>query len=228
MDTPSAPPPPAPPPSPVSRRELVLGIAGLAIAAGAGVMTARYLIHRRHAPAAATVALVYPAPRPLAPFALTASDGSAFDARRLLGRWTFVLFGYTNCPDVCPTTLLELRHVRQLLADLPATERPGVVLISVDPTRDTPERLGAYTAHFDPSFLGLTGTEAAIGSLAQSIGVAIEREPEHEGSYAVDHTAAIFLIDSSARVAAVFPTPHEAKTIAADYRAIRAGRGAGG
>ena len=225
MDSPPTPPPP---PASMSRRELVLGLVGLAVAAIGGVATARYLIRRRHAAPSTTVALVYPAPRPIAPFSLTASDGSAFDSRRLLGRYTFVLFGYTNCPDVCPTTLLELRHVRQLLADIPATELPAVVLVSVDPKRDTPERLAAYTAHFDPAFLGLTGTEAAVGSLAQSLGVAIEREPEHDGSYSVDHTAALFLIDSSARVAAVFPTPHQAKTIAADYRAIRASRGAGG
>ncbi len=216
---------PPPPRNPVSRRELLLGGAGLILAAGLGILTARYLSRRRHASPTTVVALVYPSPRAIAPFALTASDGSAFDARRLLGRWTFILFGYTNCPDVCPTTLLELRHVRQLLADVPATELPAVVLVSVDPARDTPQRLGAYTAHFDPSFVGLTGTEAAVGSLAQSIGVAIEREPEHEGSYAVDHTAALFLIDASARVAAVFPTPHQAAAIAADYRAIRAARG---
>lgn len=212
----------------MSRRELLLGAVGLVTAAALGVLTARFFINRHRAAPVTTVALVYPAPRPIAPFVLTASDGSAFDARRLLGRWTFVLFGYTNCPDVCPTTLLELRHVRQLLADLPVTELPAVVLVSVDPARDTPERLGAYTAHFDPSFLGLTGTEATVASLAQSIGVAIEREPEHDGSYAVDHTAALFLIDSSARVAAMFPTPHEAKAIASDYRAIRARRALGG
>ena len=211
-----------PPPMKLTRRELLLGAGGLLVAAGAGVATARYLLARRGRVAATRVALVYPEPRPLSPFALTAADGSGFDAGRLLGHYTFVLFGYTNCPDVCPTTLLELRHVRALLADLPAAALPAVVLVTVDPTRDTPARLGEYTAHFDPSFTGLTGSEAAIGSLARSLGAAIERGEARDGNYSVDHTAALFLVDPAARLAAVFPTPHEAATIAADYRAIRA------
>lgn len=103
-----------------------------------------------------------------------------------------------------------------------------LVSISVDPARDTPERLAAYVPHFDPSFVGLTGSEAAVGALAQAIGVAIERGTPVEGSYSVDHTAAVFLIDPAARVAAVFPAPHEAQVLAEDFRAIRSAAGDGG
>lgn len=210
-----------------SRRQLALGIAGLLVAAGAGVATARYLA-RRHAAAAVTqVALVYPVPRALPPFSLIAQDGSAFDAARLRGRYTFLLFGYTNCPDVCPTTLLALKQVRSLLADLAPASQPQMALVTVDPKRDTPERLGAYTSHFDPSFFGVTGSEPAIDALALAIGVAIERGAERDGAYSVDHTAALFLINPDGRVAAVFPTPHEAPRIAADYRAILNGASSG-
>lgn len=212
-----------PRPLPNARRNLLLGVLGTAAAAVAGVFAANYLVrHRREHAAVTTVALVYPSPRPLPPFALTAADGSAFDATRFQGHYTLVLFGYTNCPDVCPTTLVELKRVRTLLADLPAADLPAVVLITVDPKRDTPERLGEYVRHFDPAFIGLTGSEAGIDALALGIGVASQRGAVREGSYSVDHTAGVFLIDDAGRVAAYFPTPHEAKSIAADYRAIRA------
>jgi protein SCO1 len=217
----------APRASPYTRRQLLAGGAALAAATVAGVLTARRLSRRHAAVPTTRVALVYPAPRPLPPFSLLAHDGSSFDAARLRGHYTFVLFGYTNCPDVCPTTLMELARARQRLADLPAAARPAVALVSVDPARDTPERLAAYAPHFDPSFVGVTGSEAAIGALAQALGVAIERGTPVDGSYSVDHTAAIFLIDPAARVAAVFPAPHEAAALADDYRAIRAAAGGG-
>lgn len=220
MDTP-------PLPAPGSPRRLLLGTVALLAVVLVGTLAARFLLNSAARAPATQVALVYPAPRALPPFTLTAGDGSTFDASRLRGHFTFVLFGYTNCPDVCPTTLIELKRVRELLADLPARERPAVVLVSVDPKRDTPERLSAYVTHFDPTFVGLTGAQAQIGTLAQAVGVAIERGEERDGSYSVDHTAALFLIDPGARVAAVFPTPHAAATIAGDYRAI-ASRAAGG
>jgi protein SCO1/2 len=124
---------------------------------------------------------------------------------------------------VCPTTLLELARARTLLGDLAADRRPEVVMVSVDPARDTPERLAAYVPHFDPGFVGVTGRVADIDALAQRLGVAIERGEARDGSYAVDHTAAVFLVDPAARVVAVFPAPHVAATVAADYRAIVAG-----
>ncbi len=214
-----------PAPIKISRREWLLGGLGIASAAGAGVLTAKYLIARRAMRATTTVALVYPEPRALPPFHLTEGDGSAFDAGRLAGRYSFLVFGYTNCPDVCPTTLLELKHVRTLLADLPATLSPAVVLVTVDPKRDTAAVVGEYAHHFDPTFTGVTGDVAAIDAFALAAGVAILRGAEKDGSYSVDHTAAIFLVDPSARITALFPTPHQAAAIAADYRAIVARAG---
>ena len=208
-----------------SRRPLLVGVLAFGAAALAGALLAHHLANRAQQAPRTQVALVYPAPRPLPPFSLTAHDGTPFDAARLKGHYTFILFGYTNCPDVCPTTLMALARARQTLADLPESERPRVALVTVDPARDTAERLAAYAPHFDPSFVGVTGSEAAIGALAQALGVAIERGTPVDGSYAVDHTAAVFLIDPAARVAAVFPAPHAAATLAGDYRAIRAAAG---
>ena len=210
----------APPTRAPLARRLLLGAAGLA-ALIAGAYTAAHFGHGLASAPHTTVAAVYPEPRVLPAFSFGATDGAAFDAARLKGHYTFLLFGYTSCPDVCPTTLLELARARQLLADLPPAARPRVVMVSVDPQRDSAERLTLYVTHFDPSFVGVTGGEAAIDAFALAVGAAVERPTARAGNYTVDHTAAVFLINPAARVAAVFPTPHVAATLAADFRAIR-------
>ena len=210
------------------RRACFLRLATACLAAAlAGAYLARAWLARRGAPPATEAAAVYAAPRPLPAFGLVAHDGSRFGRERLLGRYTLVFFGFTNCPDLCPTTLAELAAAERLLADLPAARRPAVVMVSVDPARDTPAVLARYVPHFDPAFVGLTGDERAIGALAAALGAAFQKGAEVDGSYAVDHTAAIFLIDPAARLLAVFPTPHAARTLAADYRLILAA-GSGG
>jgi protein SCO1/2 len=166
-------------------------------------------------------ATMYQAPRPLPAFELVDQHGAAFGPDSLRGRWSFVFFGFVNCPDICPTTLAMLATARNALEDLPAAERPGVVLVSVDPARDTPPVLARYVAHFDPSFTGVTGTPAALDALAAALGVAVFVGPaDDEGHYAVDHSAAVFLVDPAARVVALFTTPHDAAAIARDYRRI--------
>jgi protein SCO1 len=212
-------------PAPTSRTLLVL--AACLLAALGGALLARQWLQRPNAPPATEAAAVYAAPRPLPDFELVAQDGSRFDRARLAGRYTLVLFGYTNCPDLCPTTLAELAQAEKLLADLPAASRPAVVMVSVDPQRDTPAALGRYLPHFDPGFVGASGSDAATAALAQALGAAYQKGAEVDGSYPVDHTAALFLIDPDARLAAVFPTPHVARAIAADYRRILAGRNRG-
>lgn len=199
-------------------------LAAALVAALAGAYLAHLWLRHAEPGPVTEAAAVYAAPRPLPAFELTADDGSRFDRARLLGRYTLVFFGFTNCPDLCPTTLAELARAERLLADLPAARRPQVVMVSVDPARDTPELLHRYVPHFDPAFVGLTGEDRAIGELARALGAAYQRGPVQDGSYAVDHTAALFLVDPQARLAAVFPTPHVAATIAADYRRIVAAR----
>jgi protein SCO1 len=207
-----------------ARRLVLIVVAGLA-AGLAATFAARELAALRAGPPVTEVATVYPEPRALPEFALVAQDGSRFERARLAGHYTFVLFGYTNCPDACPTTLAELASARRLLADLAPGALPAVLLVSVDPERDTPARLAAYLAHFGPAFAGVTGAPAAVAALTVALGVAAERGAERDGNYRVDHTAALFLIDDRARLAAVFPAPHVAATLAADYRRIRAAAG---
>jgi len=199
-------------------------IAVIGFALLAGVATAWYTM-RSEAPPVLAHATLFNAPRPLPEFELVDHAGRRFDRERLQGRWHFLFFGFTHCPDVCPTTLATLAGVRAVLRDLPASARPGVVLVSVDPARDTPEALARYVPHFDPEFVGVTGAAAAIAALTKEIGVAVVMgEPGDDGEYTVDHTAALFLVDPDGAWTAVFGTPHSVDTIARDYRAIVAAR----
>ncbi len=190
-------------------------------AALAGAATAWIVTRRAEAPPALEQATLFDAARPVPQFELVDQAGHPFHRDSLRGQWTLMFFGFINCPDVCPTTLATLADVRRLLADLPAGELPAVVLVTVDPARDTPEALGRYVAHFDDQFLGVTGLPEAIEALTHDLGVAVSIGPiSEDGYYTVDHTAAIFLIDPAAAFTAVFGSPHAADVIARDYRSI--------
>lgn len=195
-----------------SRLSGILIVAIVALLAGA--LSARYLDR----PAAPEQALKLAAPRPLPAFTLRDHDGAAFERSSLEGNWTLVFFGFTHCPDVCPTTLHTLAGVRGALTDLPAPLRPDVVMVSVDPMRDTPEQLSGYVPFFHPDFVGVTGEMAEIMTLTRNLGVAFAYTPvDGSDAYSVDHTASVFLVDPQARLAAVFSTPHAVTTMASDY-----------
>jgi protein SCO1/2 len=182
-------------------------------------------IARERAPAPQAVVLehatVFGAGRALPDVVLVDQDGRAFDSDRLRGRWSILFFGFTHCPDVCPTTLATLAAARRALSDLPADEQPAVVLVSVDPGRDTPARLGEYVRFFDGSFTGVTGDPATLDTLTRALGVAVlAGEPDASGNYTIDHTATLFLVNPEAALVAVFGLPHTPDGIAHDYRRI--------
>lgn len=166
-------------------------------------------------------ATVFPAPRPLPDFTLTDHTGAPFGPQRLQGGWHILFFGFTHCPDVCPSTLAALTSARRQLTDLPPAQQPGVVLVSVDPQRDTPERLAEYVAFFDPEFVGVTGDPAVLAELTRQLGVAVVvGEPDAAGQYTIDHTGTLFLVDPQGRLAAIFGMPHTPDGIAHDYRQV--------
>jgi protein SCO1/2 len=204
-------------------RLLIVAIVLAGILAGAA--TAQYFWRARGSPPELDQAVLFSETRALPAFSVIDQAGRPFGPEQLRGQWTFLFFGFVNCPDVCPTTLATLAAARKSLADLPDAERPAVTLVSVDPARDTPDVLARYVAHFDPSFRGITGSAEAINALASALGVAIIVGPAAaDGSYTVDHSAAIFLVNPEGRIAALFGTPHEAGTIARDFRRIVAAR----
>lgn len=167
--------------------------------------------------------LLWPGSKALTAFALEDHHREAFTLERVTGRWTLLFFGYTHCPDVCPVTLSVLKNVIALIAEPDADAKPPrVVFVSVDPARDTLEHMAAYVSHFNPDFLGVTGSDADLGALTGQLGVLFMRtEPDAGGDYLVDHTAAVFLIDPRGHLVALFQAPHAAQRIARDIRRIQ-------
>jgi protein SCO1/2 len=205
-------------------RSIALGAAVAIVALGAGLLLSRALHTRTlQAPALATGTVLTPS-RPLPTVAFTDQDGAAFDAARLQGRWTLLFFGFTNCPDVCPATLTLLAQVEKQLADLPAERRPQVVLVSVDPQRDTAEQLAKYVRFFSPTFIGVRAQEAQTDEFTRNLGVPVARTPTRDGGYTVDHSGSIFAIDPTGRLRALFSPPHQAAALAADLRTLTQAR----
>lgn len=206
----------------MSRKQSIAVAAVVAIVAVAGgMLLARALFTSQGSTqlALAKATLLTP-PRPLPEFELIDQDGSPFTQAQLRGHWSVLFFGFTHCPDVCPTTLGVLAKARQELSDLPDELQPHVVLVSVDPKRDTPQQLASYVKFFDSSFTGVTGTERSIDEFTRAIGVPVAITPTQNGDYSVDHSAALFLIDPQGNMRALFSTPHVVSVIADDYRRI--------
>lgn len=133
------------------------------------------------------------------PFVLTSEDGTPFDSRSLAGRPFALYFGFTHCPDVCPTAMYEMSL---LLKDLgPAAKEFRVLFVTVDPERDTAELLKAYTDGFDERIVGLTGTPEAVAGVAKSYRAFYRKVPLDAGSYTMDHTASIYLMGPDGRFA---------------------------
>jgi protein SCO1/2 len=202
-------------------RNRTLGIAILAIVAfAAGLLIARSLERPHAAPVHTERATVLDTPRALPALSLVDQDGRPWGTDRFSGRWTLVFFGYTSCPDICPTTLATLVQVRKALADLPPAEQPRVLLVSVDPERDDPARLAAYVRFFDPSFEGATGDAGSVAAAAAAFGVPYLKVSVPGGGYNMDHGSGLFLVGPDGQLVAYSSAPHDAAVLARDYRSI--------
>ncbi|MEW8656964.1 MAG: SCO family protein [Candidatus Thiodiazotropha endolucinida] len=167
-------------------------------------------------------ALLMPEFRPLKPFSLTTHNGAAFDNQSLLGRWTFMSFGYTYCPDICPTTMSLFAEMHDRIQAQKSTKPYQVTFVSVDPERDSLERLSEYVTYFDPSFVGATGPEEALQALTKPLGILYRRVETEDSAmgYVMDHSASIILVDPQGRFHAYFSPPHDAEKMANDFIAI--------
>jgi protein SCO1/2 len=210
----------------VKRPEAVaIGVAAaVAIAVGIGAG-----LWRRAAPPPPGIGgYVLPSAKPLGDLELVDDRGAKFAAGDFAGHWSFLYFGYTYCPDVCPLTLVELAEVKKKLAERTPSAAPSVYFVSVDPQRDSPERLHEYVTYFDPEFHGLTGDIAAITALASSVGAVFFVPPgQDEKAYLVSHSSSIALLEPSGGLRAVFTAPHDAEQVAADFVKIQARYGTG-
>ena len=159
-------------------------------------------------------------PRSLTSFHLNAGDNNPFTLEQLKGKWTFLFFGYTSCPDVCPTTLTEMASMSKLLAKSTEPNTIQFVFISVDPERDTPEHLKNFVAYFNKTFTGATGTIDQLNTLTRQINIKHRRLKEQGNNYLVEHSADILLFDPQARLFARFPAPHYSEEISSLFTEI--------
>ena len=151
-----------------------------------------------------------PASRPLAiggPFTLVAGDGQPYSSARLAGQPFAIFFGFTHCPDVCPTTLARLARLRRQLGD----DRFAIIFVTVDPERDGPQEVGRYTALFDTPVIGLTGSAAQINHVKRQFGIFSAKVEQPGGGYSVDHSASVFLFGRDGTFAATI-APGEGDT----------------
>lgn len=155
-------------------------------------------------------------PRPLAAFSLIDQDGRPYGNAQLEGHWTLLFAGFTHCPDICPTTLAQMK---QLAARLPPALH--YLFLSVDPERDTPAQLKAYVTYFSPAITGVTGPREQIDLLTRSLSLTYLKIPgATDREYTVDHSAALVLLDPNGRVAGYFQAPLKLDTLAADLAGI--------
>ena len=137
---------------------------------------------------------LFDTPRDPGAFSLTDHHGMPFTRNALKNRWTLIFFGFTHCPDICPTTLAELAELKAQLVDTEANDLQ-VVMLTVDPARDTPARLADYVPYFHPDFLGVTGEFADILSVAQRLNAPFRRVSEPNGGYQMEHSANVMLMN---------------------------------
>ena len=148
--------------------------------------------------------------REIRPFQLVDQDGDSVGLSSLKGRWSLLFFGFTYCPDICPTTLGVLNQAMKKI-ETP----PSVILVSVDPERDTPGLLKQYLVGFNPSFKGYTGEFDQIVGLATNVNVAFGKVPGPQpGTYLVDHSASIVVVSPEGKYAGFIKAPHQAEKIA--------------
>ena len=152
--------------------------------------------------------MVLPDPDPVPAFELVDQAGTPIDETVFEGQWDLVFFGFTHCPDVCPTTLQVLAAAKKALDEKGVSPLPRIVLVSVDPERDTPDILEQYVAYFGAGNLGITGSLEGVRALTQELGIYFEKRESDDGNYLVDHSAAVLLIDPQGRFSALFSGPH--------------------
>jgi len=184
------------------RNFIIAFVAGAAIAVG--LLFTLDLVGKKAVPVQATV---LPAGNELPDFSLLNQDGDTIDRRIFEGQWDLVFFGFTHCPDVCPTTMAMLKQVRERLASQGQEPLPRIVLVSVDPERDTPEAIGKYVDYFGEGNLGITGDLTEIRKLTGDLGIYFAKIETDNDNYSVDHSSVVLVINPQGRFRALFSAP---------------------
>lgn len=166
-------------------------------------------------------------PKILQKFQLLDQHNQPFGLERFSGKWTFVFFGYTSCPDVCPMTADELKSVyKKLDSRSDYVNNTQFLFVSVDPIRDTPETLNNFTGHFSFDLMGATAPLEVLNEFTDQLGVfhqrlILEDKSTKERQYAVEHDSSIYLINPKLEISAIFPSPHYSKELTQLYLVLR-------
>lgn len=192
----------------------------LATALSAGI----FMAMRLQTPPTPKTAFVLPSTAPLPEFALVDQSGNAISRDSFRNHWDLLFFGFTHCPDICPATLQVLALAREELAAAGQDPLPRIVLVSVDPERDTPELMGKYVGYFGDGNLGITGSLEELRKLTSGLGIYFEKHPGQGEDYVVDHSAAVLLINPDGEFHALFSGPHTVENYVHDVALIMEGQ----
>lgn len=198
-----------------SRKILAALVLGIAIAAGFALA-----LRDARGPVAPLTATLLPAGNELPDFSLLDQHGGTVGRSVFEGQWDVVFFGFTNCPDICPATMTVLGQARRELEAREQDPLPRIVLVSVDPERDTPEAMARYVAYFGDGNLGLTGELAEIRKLTDALGIFFQKAGADGEAYGVDHSTVVLVIDPGGRLKALFSAPHDVASIVHDLPLI--------
>ena len=193
------------------RQKLFVIIVLLAVGlVGVGMIFGPLQRHQASPADPALLGTLWPEPMPLMDFLLRDDQGRPFGPEQLEGQWSLIFFGYTSCPDICPTTMAILGQVTTLMQEQ-TLRPPRVLLVSLDPQRDDAEKLGRYVSYFGANMLGVTGEAQQLDKLTGQIGAMYERGvPDEQGRYDIAHTSSVFVVDPRGRLYAVLSPPHQA------------------
>jgi len=196
-------------------RRLIFSAIGILLAIIIGVLVGSYLTASDvPAPALREAGIiVLPSSRELPALHLASTLGARQDTQALIGKWSLVFFGYTFCPDICPTTLAELRQLKKLLP-AEAHENMQIMMVSVDPNRDSTEQLKLYLEYFDPEFVGLTGKLADIQTLSNALSIPFIPGDTSQPRYTVDHSGNLAIISPDGRQYGFIRAPLDVKKLA--------------
>jgi protein SCO1 len=194
-------------------------ILAAAIAAACGLWLSGRLLGGSAAPKLEN-AVMYPQPRAIPEFHLAQANGQALTIDQWRGHWNVIYFGYASCPDVCPTTLATFKQVWKDLAQRQLTQQVQIDFISVDPERDTPEKLAKYVGFFSTDFIAATGNDDELTRLTRALGLMYSRDKDANGAIEVDHSGSAVIIDPQARLVGIFRPPFAATAVASDLTTL--------
>jgi protein SCO1/2 len=182
---------------------------------------AALFIFKKEAPTAPEIhGIVLDKAKPLVTFALEDMNGKPFTDQSFLDQWSLVFFGFTTCPDICPMTMSTLSEALKIIHAEPGVPTPKVIFVSVDPERDTPEKLKQYVEHFNKDFLGVTGNHTQLTEFSRQLGVVFEKVYTNDQEYLVDHSGSVALINRRGAIVAYFTPPLNAVNLAQDYKTV--------